>query len=53
MANRKQLTPWQILVIEQLLERAMEFEKHKYDEASLKSLADTWKKADRVSITLK
>lgn len=32
---------------------ALEFQKHKYDETSLKHLVDIWVKTDKVKIILK
>lgn len=51
--KRKQLTHWQILVIEQLVERAVEFESHKYHERSIKDLLEAIKGAQSISVTKK
>lgn len=51
--SRKQLTQWQILVIEQLINRAYEHELHKYDEKSLKTLKEVWSKTAKASVILK
>lgn len=48
---RKSLNQWQILVIEQLLDHAHEFKR--YDEASLKTLVEIWRKVDKVNVVLK
>lgn len=51
MTKRKQLTQWQMLVIEQLVERAVQFESHKYHEASIKSLLEAVKDAKSITVT--
>lgn len=47
----KRLSPWQILVIEQLLEHAKEF--GRYEEKSLAALVELWCSADSVTVKVK
>lgn len=48
---RKTLTQWQVLVIEQLLEHAHEF--NRYDPASLDKLVKLWRGADSITVKTK
>lgn len=49
--NRIQFTQWQMLVIEQLVEHAVQFESHKYHEASIKNLLEVIKDAKSITVT--
>jgi hypothetical protein len=49
--QRKQLSQWQMLVIEQLLEHAEE--SGRYEPASIKSLVTLWRSAQSVSVKMK